>query len=207
MRFEDTDTVASSSQDTTDTNYRYAAYATRIRTLMLSAHRYVAYTSEIGESFRPVAHPTLIRSAYGISWAYIIGDVAHEGYKAYQRNKHVLAPPCDDYRKAAADTAASATAAGDTTLTSTPVSQTQTAGAEAWSDTDDVKDSLIPWTTKRIPIREDYKTVMAERAVFQVLASMALPAFTIHTIVRYAGRALRNQRNTLIRTWGPVGVS
>lgn len=174
---------------------------------MLSANRYVAYTSEIGESFRPVAHPYIIRTAYGISWAYILGDVAHEGYKAFQRNKHVLAPPSEAYRKAAAETVANAAAAGDTTLTTTPVSQAQAAGAEAWSDADDVKESLIPWTTKRIPIREDYRTVMAERAVFQVLASMALPAFTIHTIVRYAGRALKGQKNTVIRTWGPVGVS
>lgn len=171
---------------------------------MLSAHRYVAYTSDIGESFRPIAHPYIIRGAYGISWAYILGDVAHEGYKAYQRNKHVLTPSGEAYRKAAA----SAVAAGETTLSSTPVAEAQTAAANAWSESDDdMKESLVPWTTKRIPLREDYRTVMAERAVFQVLASMALPAFTIHSVVRYAGRALKGQKNTIIRTWGPVGVS
>ncbi|KAK2760232.1 hypothetical protein FQN54_002299 [Arachnomyces sp. PD_36] len=208
-----------SSQDTTETPYRYAAYATRIRTLMLSAHRYVAYTSDIGESFRPVAHPYIIRSAYGISWAYILGDVAHEGYKAYQRNKHVLAPPSEAYRKAAGeigggeggvDRAASvAMGKGEVTLThAPPVAKAGVAGAEAWEAEEggDLKDSLIPWTTKRIPLREDYRTVMAERAVFQVLASMALPAFTIHSVVKYAGKALREQKNTIIRTWGPIGL-
>lgn len=35
------------------TKLRYAAYATRLRTILLSAQRYVAYTSDIGESFRP----------------------------------------------------------------------------------------------------------------------------------------------------------
>jgi fission process protein 1 len=34
------------AEDTTDTSIRYAAYASRIRTIMMSAHRYVAYTSE-----------------------------------------------------------------------------------------------------------------------------------------------------------------
>ena len=35
--------------ETTDSSVRYAAYASRLRTIMLSAHRYVAYTSDIGE--------------------------------------------------------------------------------------------------------------------------------------------------------------
>jgi len=59
---------------------------------MMSAHRYVAYTSDIGESFRPVAHPWIIRGAYGVSWLYLAGDVANEGYKAYVRNQRILHP-------------------------------------------------------------------------------------------------------------------
>merc|ERR1712230_314712 len=78
--------------DTTDTSMRYAAYANRLRTIMLSAHRYVAYTSDIGESFRPVAHPWLVRGAYGISWAYILGDVGNEGWRAYVRNQATRFP-------------------------------------------------------------------------------------------------------------------
>lgn len=48
---------------------------------------------------------------------------------------------------------------------------------------------------------------MVQRAVFQSLASMGLPAFTIHSIVKYSGRALKNNKNTMVRTYGPIGVS
>ena len=57
-----------------------------------------------------------------------------------------------------------------------------------------------------VPAIDDYRAVMAQRAVFQSLASMGLPAFTIHSIVRYSGRALKNAKNTRIRTYGPIGV-
>jgi hypothetical protein len=59
----------------------------------------------------------------------------------------------------------------------------------------------------RIPAIEDYRAVMAQRAVFQAVASMGLPAFTIHSIVRYSGRALKDAKNKTLRTWGPIGVS
>ena len=59
----------------------------------------------------------------------------------------------------------------------------------------------------KVPLIEDYRTVMVQRAVFQSLASMGLPAFTIHSIVRYSGQALKNAKNTTIRTYGPIGVS
>ena len=144
---------------------------------MLSAQRYVAYTSDIGESFRPVAHPYLVRGAYAISWAYLIGDVSNEGYKAYCRQQRLLAPT-----------------AGGTPPNATSAIASPSAEAAAAPE------------MQRIPVLQDYRTIMAERAVFQSLASMGLPAFTIHTIVRYSGRALKNAKNTTIRTWGPIGV-
>lgn len=162
--------------DTTETNVRYAAYANRLRTIMLSAHRYVAYTSDIGESFRPVAHPWLVRGAYGVSWAYILGDVGHEGYKAYKRNQRLLHPQAEEYH----DATQKESKAGDQSLART--------------------------TPVQIPAIEDYRSVMVQRAVFQSLASMGLPAFTIHSIVKYSGKALKNAKNTTIRTWGPIGV-
>ncbi|KAF7187109.1 Mitochondrial fission process protein 1 [Pseudocercospora fuligena] len=152
--------------ETTDSSVRYAAYASRLRTIMLSAHRYVAYTSDIGESFRPVAHPWLVRGAYGVSWAYLAGDVSHEGYKAYKHNQRILHPETDE------DKAAVATRPGG----------------------------------QRIPAIEDYRAVMVQRAVFQSIASMGLPAFTIHSIVRYSGRAMKNVKNVRLRTWGPIGL-
>jgi len=141
---------------------------------LLSAHRYVAYTSDIGESFRPIAHPYLVKGAYAISWAYIIGDVGHEGYKAYRRNQKLLSLETRQQMDAKAK--------------STPTEPTQ---------------SQPP----HIPALEDYRAVMAQRAVFQSIASMGLPAFTIHSIVRYSGRALKNASNVTLRTWGPIGVS
>jgi fission process protein 1 len=53
---------------------------------------------------------------------------------------------------------------------------------------------------------EDYRTVMVQRAIFQSIASMGLPAFTIHTVVRYSGRALKDAKNKTIRTWAPIGL-
>lgn len=157
---------------------RYTPYLARARTILLSAHRYVAYTSDIGESFRPVAHPWLIRGAYGISWAYLIGDVSHEGYKAYLRNQRILHP-------------------GVPGVTSVRVSDAR----ESHPSTD-----ASGFKPGHVPAIEDYRSVMAQRAVFQSVASMGLPAFTIHSIVKYSGRALKDVKNTRIRSYGPIGV-
>ena len=173
-----------SAPESTDSNIRYAAYATRIRTALLSAQRYVAYTSDIGESYRPVAHPNWVRAAYGISWAYLAGDVAHEGYKAYCANQRVLHPelPTEAIK-------------------------------ERWSSAKDQvqkiegkrEEGALVVPGKVTPL-EDYRTVMVQRAIFQGLASMGLPAFTIHSIVRYSGRALKDVKNVKLRTWGPIGL-
>lgn len=160
--------------ESTESNVRYAAYMARLRTIMLSAHRYVAYTSDIGESFRPVAHPHMVRSAYGISWAYILGDVSYEGYKAYWSNQRRLHP--------------------ELTLTAR---QAHATGLEASDSTAHIG-TVTPL--------EDYRTVMIQRGIFQSIASMGLPAFTIHSVVRYSGRALKDVKNKTIRTWGPIGL-
>jgi fission process protein 1 len=53
---------------------------------------------------------------------------------------------------------------------------------------------------------EDYRTVMLQRGIFQSVASMGLPAFTIHSVVRYSGRAMKDVKNVRVRTWGPIGL-
>lgn len=163
--------------ESTESNVRYAAYATRLRTIMLSAHRYVAYTSDIGESFRPVAHPWLVRGAYGVSWAYILGDVSYEGYKAYWQNQRKTNPQLQLSEK-------QQKATGLTNMVPPPEVQAPAA--------------VMPL--------EDYRTVMVQRGIFQSLASMGLPAFTIHSVVRYSGRAMKNVKNARLRTWGPIGL-
>ncbi|CAN8102892.1 unnamed protein product [Discula destructiva] len=170
--------------ETTESNVRFAAYAARARTILSTAHRYVAYTSDIGESFRPVAHPWLVRSAYGISWAYIIGDVSNEGYKAYKANQRTLNPSLELTQK-------QEKAAGLPTVTH----DASKPGDEA---------SVVP--PGKVSPLEDWRTVLAQRAIFQSVASMGLPAFTIHSVVRYSGQALKGAKNKTIRTWGPIGL-
>ncbi|KAK5118468.1 hypothetical protein LTR62_002983 [Meristemomyces frigidus] len=167
------------ADDSTNSSVRYAAYANRLRTIMLSAQRYVAYTSDIGESFRPIAHPNMVRTAYGISWAYLIGDVSYEGYKAYTRNQAALHPI--------------------PTPTSTLAAPTEEVPASMTTSTPNAI------TGKVAPI-DHWSTVMVQRAIFQSIASMGLPAFTIHSIVRYSGQALKKAKNPRIRTWGPIGL-
>ena len=168
----------------------------------MSAHRYIAYTSDIGESFRPVAHPYWVRTAYGISWLYLSGDVAHEGYKAYLRNQAVLHP-----EKALPNASGSfkeqAKSLKDT-LTSTEGVKTGDSKTENTTIGEFTSGQV---TVGRVPAIEDYRAVMAQRAVFQGVASMGLPAFTIHSIVRYSGRAMKDVKNKTIRTWAPIGVS
>ncbi|KAI5199502.1 hypothetical protein AUEXF2481DRAFT_24911 [Aureobasidium subglaciale EXF-2481] len=173
------------AQESTESSVRYAAYASRVRTILMSAHRYVAYTSDIGESFRPIAHPYLVKGAYGVSWAYLIGDVSHEGYKAYIRNQHVLNPETYTDATGAATDSKTVTSQLASNATSTAVAQT---------------------TPGKVPLIEDYRTVMVQRAIFQGVASMGLPAFTIHSIVKYAGKALKDNKNVKLRTWGPIGL-
>lgn len=142
---------------------------------MLSAHRYVAYTSDVGESFRPVAHPWLVRGAYGVSWAYILGDVSYEGYKAYWQNQRVLNPQLELSER-----------------------QQKATGLSSSGSTNAKPGVVSPL--------EDYRTVMVQRGIFQSLASMGLPAFTIHSVVRYSGRAMKDVKNKTLRVWGPIGL-
>lgn len=177
---------------------------------MLSAHRYVAYTSDIGESFRPIAHPWLVKGAYGVSWLYLIGDVSNEGYKAYCRNQRTLHP--EQYLGEQTDKKENK----DMTATgrSSGIFDKAQAAARNLTSTEGVKlggegsaltgGQVVPG---KVPAIEDYRSVMAQRAIFQAVASMGLPAFTIHSIVRYSGRALKDARNKTVRTWGPIGVS
>jgi fission process protein 1 len=59
-----------------DSKLRYLAYAARVRTALFAATRYLAFTSDVGEAFRPVTSKYFVRATYGISWAYVVTDVA-----------------------------------------------------------------------------------------------------------------------------------
>ncbi|KXS21782.1 hypothetical protein M427DRAFT_51162 [Gonapodya prolifera JEL478] len=137
-----TETKTTVHSDLTDDQLRYLGYVGRLGRLIRSSTRYLAYTSDVGEAFRPVVHPSIVKAAYGVSWAYVIVDVSSTGY--LERRK--------------------------------------------------------PGATNR-----DVGEVVVKRAVFQSLASMALPAFTIHQTVHLASSLLkRTTRNVMLRRWGPT---
>ncbi|KAF9196940.1 hypothetical protein BGZ50_004527 [Haplosporangium sp. Z 11] len=62
--------------DTVETPARYLAYLARYRNLFMASSRYLAYSSDVGEAFRPVTAPFFVNAMYGGF------DVAYEGYKA-----------------------------------------------------------------------------------------------------------------------------
>ncbi|BFZ53217.1 hypothetical protein PYCC9005_000240 [Savitreella phatthalungensis] len=135
--------VADGQVDSTDTSLRYLGYLSRTKALFLKNLRYVGYTSDIGESFRPVVSSKVVTAGYAISWLYLAGDVGYEGYKA------------------------------------------------------------------KVIRGEDNTSVgllAARRSVFQAIATMALPAFTIHTVVKQSDRLFTNVKNPKLKTWGPTGL-
>ncbi|KAF8665598.1 hypothetical protein AX16_000055 [Volvariella volvacea WC 439] len=146
---EKVESLADQDADSVDSGVRYMAYTTRLRTALRAGTRYIAYTSDVGEAFRPVIPPWVVTAAYGISWAYLTGDVAYESYKAHKQGPSPLE-------------------------------------AAHFSE------------TTRIAL------AATQRATFQSIASMALPALTIHTVVRQTKKVFANATNPRVRFWGPT---
>ncbi|KAJ1330232.1 hypothetical protein BSLG_009651 [Batrachochytrium salamandrivorans] len=71
--------------ESTDSIIRVLGYAGRLRNFVTAGSRYLAYTSDVGEAFRPVVPRGLVNAAYGISFAYVGVDVVYEGYKSSLR--------------------------------------------------------------------------------------------------------------------------
>ncbi|KAJ3156753.1 hypothetical protein HDU86_003519 [Geranomyces michiganensis] len=128
------------SAETTDTPLRFLAYAARFRQLAITGSRYLAYTSDVGEAFRPVVNKRIVNAAYGISFAYVGFDIGLEAWKARQRGADNL----------------------------------------------------------------ELTRVVAERTLFQGLASLLLPAVTIHTVVDLTGKALKNKPPSTFVRWTPT---
>lgn len=122
---------------TTDMALRYLAFTGFVARIM----RYLAYTSDFGEAFRPIAHRYVVKASYGISWAYVVGDVGYEAYNMSYGHG----------------------------ITGT-----------------------------------DLYVTTAKRAVFQSIASMALPAFTIHTAVHQSKKLFAKMGR--FQKWGPSAV-
>lgn len=66
------------------------------------ARRYIAYSSDIGEAFRPLTSPNFVRAAYGISWAYVSTSICPQGPSSLRRSDApVLTTPPSPPRPAA----------------------------------------------------------------------------------------------------------
>jgi fission process protein 1 len=82
---------------------RFLAYIGRaarvLKVAAVKGSRYVAYSSDVGEAFRPVATPLWVKASYGVAWAYIVGDVAWQSRKAQQQGfsqKEVARVGCEE---------------------------------------------------------------------------------------------------------------
>ena len=156
-------------------NLRYAAYANRLRTILVASHRYVAYTSDIGESFRPVAHPYLVKMGYGISWLYILGDVSYAAWKVKAKSEGKYTEGMYPWNY--------------------PYPEANPVAARVFHDTHEGR-----------LVDTDWRLAGLKRGLFQSIASMGLPAFTIHSAVRYSSLIFKNSSITPLKTYGPVAI-
>jgi fission process protein 1 len=53
-----------------------------------SALRYIGYSNELGEAFRPIIPSKVVTYSYIIEFAYFICDTVHKGHKAFLDNRH-----------------------------------------------------------------------------------------------------------------------
>jgi fission process protein 1 len=127
-------TVADDTQEVV----RYLGYGGRFRTILVAGSRYLAFTSDVGEAFRPVFPPRLVTGSYAISWLYCGADVALHGYSAWKQG----------------------------------------------NNSSDITRSVV------------------ERSIFQSVASMGLPALTIHTTVRVFSSVFKKVGK--YQKWGPT---
>ncbi|KAJ5172012.1 mitochondrial 18 KDa protein-domain-containing protein [Penicillium capsulatum] len=193
------------SPSTPVTPYRYIAYTSQIGTILHSARRYASRACSMTEHFRSAERAYLIRGVSAISWAYAIYDVVFEGHQAYLRNRDILAPPSKAYRDARDSNIPSI--AKNCAIPNAPRSSAPALGSPpvGWEDDDSV-DNLEPWPFKHIPLIGDYRVVMVKRAIFHCLASIGLPTFTMHMIVKYSGGYFKSRNTLLARSCMPLGL-
>ncbi|SNX87382.1 uncharacterized protein MEPE_06092 [Melanopsichium pennsylvanicum] len=200
---------------------RYVAYAMRLKTVIVASSRYVAYSSDIGEAFRPLTRPGFVTGAYAISWTYILGDVIYAGYKAAKQYEALASTtfttssgPLEEFETEAAKYAHKALSSAKENLPLEKLLDPKT--LSALSPTEKVE--LRKRHTQRLAQQGEHAGVdpnqvseamhvgltMARRGVFQSIASMALPAFTIHSIVRYSAPLFAKAKSTRIKAAGPT---
>ena len=65
-----------------DSDVRYLAYAQRVTRALTASSRYLAFSSDVGEAFRPVVSPRMVTFSYALTWGYVFSDVAYNAYMA-----------------------------------------------------------------------------------------------------------------------------
>ncbi|CAJ1358863.1 unnamed protein product [Effrenium voratum] len=128
-----------------ETAFRYLPYLARAKRLLIASQRYIAYSSDVGESLRPVLKNWQVNLTYGIAGAYIVVDTGLAGYRKYKQNSS----------------------------------------------------------------REHIAGAVAHTAVFQSIASLALPAVIIHTVVHQTSHFLdkpRFKQHAQLVRYGPSVV-
>lgn len=93
MSYTDFDRPEDDTNPFRDSAGRYAGYLSRAKIVLvrgaLKAKRYVAYSSDFGESLRPVLSPAMVTASYALAGAYIVGDCLYMGFQEYERGASV----------------------------------------------------------------------------------------------------------------------
>jgi fission process protein 1 len=148
--------------------------------MLMRKMRPLAYASEVGESFRPLVNPWIVKALYGLSIGYcfvdtgihtanvwrtlVIRNMNHQTIKTQPRFKD-LTPSVEP--------------------SVLPVN-----GAERYVETDSETPLYPKLSDNQMKI---YTAVnFADRAFWHTWASMILPAFTIHQIVKYSEMGIRS---------------
>ena len=76
--------------DLKDGPARFAGLAGRVGVVLArtakAGSRYIAYSSDVGEAFRPLVSPMFVKASYGIALAYIATDVGLAVYGEHKRS-------------------------------------------------------------------------------------------------------------------------
>ena len=67
-----------------DSEARYLAYAQRVARVLGTSSRYLAFSSDVGEAFRPVVPTQVVRFSYLLTWGYVFSDIGYSTYSAYK---------------------------------------------------------------------------------------------------------------------------
>lgn len=67
-----------------DSDARYLAYAQRIARVVGTSSRYLAFSSDVGEAFRPVVPLGVVRFSYMLTWGYVFTDIGYSAFSAYK---------------------------------------------------------------------------------------------------------------------------